>query len=505
MAPRPGVLLVLDGWGAAAPSPANAVAQARTPVLDGVSARCPSTLLEASGEAVGLPAGAVGNSEIGHLVIGAGRPLPYDSLLVQRAVDSGELRRHPGLAASCRRLADGDRALHLIGLCSTGQIHADVSHVRELLEVASTHGVPRVWIHAITDGRDVPDGTAGLHLAEVERLAGEVGIGQIACVIGRGYAMDKSGDLAVTRKAVAAIADASGVHAASLHEALALSGRGDEWVPPTVVTGSPAAAPVQDGDTVLFFNFRSDRISQLADALLDHVGRTRVVDVWSLAEYDTRTPVPALVSRADASGGLRDVLTQREIRSVRIAEPEKFEHVTFYINGRTRQVSHVEEHLCIEGGSAPDYRSHPEMNVAAVAEAVVAAASRDEVALVLANLANIDVIGHTGDAAATRRAVEHVDAAVGRVLEAARAAGRWVLLVGDHGNGEVMAVRDADGRQRPYGGHTTNPVPLTVVPGPGAPPRVRLPAGRSLADVAPTVLTLLGCPPSPEMSGRSLL
>jgi 2,3-bisphosphoglycerate-independent phosphoglycerate mutase len=285
-----------------------------------------------------------------------------------------------------------------------------------------------------------------------------------------------------------------------------MSREGDEWVRPTVVaTAQPPAGRVDDGDAVLFFNFRSDRISQLADALLDHLALTRDVNAWSLAEYDTRVPIPALVSRADASGGLGDVLACQGLRSVRIAESEKFEHVTFYINGRKRQVSDVEEHVRIEGGSGADYRSHPEMNVDAVAEAAAAAAGRDEVTLVLANLANIDVVGHTGDAEATRRAAEQTDRAVGRVLKAARAAGRWVMLVGDHGNGEVMAVLDADGRQRPYGGHTTNPVPVVVLPVPGMSLPDELPTGRSLADVAPTILTLLGCSPSPVMTGRSLL
>lgn len=498
--------MILDGWGFAPPGPGNAIARARTPILDELLAKHPSTLLEASGEAVGLLPSTVGNSEIGHLVLGAGRPLLYDSLLAQRVIDTGSLRRHAGLVATCRRLAANDGALHLIGMCSDGQIHSDVGHLQELLAAAAQHQVPRVWIHAITDGRDVPDGTAGEYLARVEQFTRNAGIGRVATVTGRGYAMDKADSLHLTRAAVSVITDGDGAPVAMPQDAVA-SAEGDEWIPPTVLSPDEAgeSGRVSDGDALLFFNFRSDRMQQLADGLLEHLAVDRQVQAWSLAQYDTRAAIPALVPRADATGGLGDQLARHRLRSVRIAENEKFDHVTYFVNGRTSRRSQFEERIRVESRAEPDYRRHPEMNVAAVADYVIAAATRDDVAVVIANLANVDVVGHTGDAVATTAAAEHVDAAVGRITAAAQAAGRWMLLVGDHGNGEVMAMH-CQGEERPYGGHTTNTVPLVIVPAAGTLLLVEdLPPNRTLADVAPTVLHLLGYPPGSSMTGSSLL
>jgi len=503
----PGVLLVLDGWGHAPPAENNAITLAKTPVLDALAAKHPTTHLDASGTSVGLPAGTVGNSEIGHMVIGAGRPLEYDSLLVQHAIAGGDLRRHAGFGAVLRRLADTDRALHVIGLVSDGRIHADVEHLAELLTVAARHDVPRVWIHAITDGRDVADGTAVAFLRQVESIAAQAGIGAIASVTGRGYAMDKSGDQALSMRAALAVADGTGELAASAVAAATSGTRGDVWVAPTAVAGSDGrpVGPITDGDAVLFANFRSDRIQQLADALLDHLAsEQRQVDAWSLAQYDTRAAIPALVGRADATGGLADELERHGLRSVRIAEQEKFEHVTYYVNGRDARRRDVEEHVLLRGGTA-DYVADPRMNIDRVASAVAEACARPEIALVVANLANIDVVGHTGDLAATIRATEYTDEAVDRICAAAEAAGRWMVLVGDHGNAECMTRPGPDGVPQPYGGHTTNPVPAIVVPAPGMNLPEKPADGGTLADIAPTVLTLLGRPVGSAMTGRTVV
>lgn len=501
----PGVLLVLDGWGQAPPAEDNAITRAKTPALDALAAKHPIGYLDASGTAVGLPAGTVGNSEIGHMVIGAGRPLDYDSLLVQRAIANGDLRRHTEFGDVLARLARTDRALHVIGLVSDGQIHADVEHLRELLTVAAGRSVSRVWIHAITDGRDVGDGTAVAYLRQVEAIAAEVGVGAVATVMGRGYAMDKSGDLELSMRAALAIADGVGERATSADAAAAGSAKGDVWVTPTALTGSDGlpVGPIADGDAVLFANFRSDRIQQLADTLLEHVA-PRQVTAWSLAQYDTRTTIPALVGRADASGGLADELERHGLRSVRVAEQEKFEHVTYYVNGRDARKRAVEEHVPVRGESA-DYVARPQMNIDRVADAVAEASARPEVALVVANLANIDVVGHTGDLAATIHATEYTDLAVERICAAAEAAGRWVVLVGDHGNAECMTRPGAGGEPKPYGGHTTNPVPVIVVPAPGMNLPETLAADGTLADIAPTVLALLGRPAGSAMTGRTLL
>lgn len=503
----PGVLLVLDGWGHAPASEANALSAAKTPVLDGLRASSPSALLKASGEAVGLLPGTVGNSEIGHMVIGAGRPLPYDSLLVQQRIDSGALRSDALLTSVCAALAASDKALHLVGLCSDGQIHANVEHLAVLLGAAADHRVPRVWIHAVTDGRDVADGTAEHYLRRVGDLAAQAGTGTVATVSGRGYALDKAGSLSLTEQVVAVIADAEGPTAVSPAEAVRASERGDEWVPPTVITDTPDApsSRIADRDAVLFFNFRSDRIQQLADGLVEHWTATgRSVLPLSLAQYDTKAPIKALVERADASGGLADELTSAGLRSIRIAEAEKFEHVTYYVNGRDATRRGVEEHQRITGDGPPDYRAQPRMQLDRVADAVVAAAARTEIPLVVANLANIDVVGHTGDFQATVSAAEATDEAVARIVEQAGSQGRWVLLVGDHGNAELMTKPGPDGATRPYGGHTTNPVPVVLVPVPGAPAPDTLRDG-TLADIAPTILALLGQKPGAAMTGRPLL
>ncbi|MEV7280858.1 2,3-bisphosphoglycerate-independent phosphoglycerate mutase [Streptomyces sp. NPDC093111] len=499
----PGILLVLDGWGHAEPSDANALTAAATPYLDGLLATCPSVLAEASGTAVGLLPGTVGNSEIGHMVIGAGRPVPYDSVLVQEEISSGRMRSNTTLTEVLTGLSASGGTLHLIGLCSDGMIHADVRHLRELLRIAARFSVPAVRIHAVTDGRDVADHTAAAYLGLVDTFVAEAGIGQVATVVGRGYALDKSGDLELTEQVARAVVDGKGEAVSEPREALELTRRGDEWVPPCVVTGADGRplGPVQDGDAVLFTNFRSDRIQQLADDLYGRLAG-RGVSFLSLAQYDTKASIPPLVHRSDAGGGLAAELAAHGVRSVRIAEAEKFEHVTYYLNGRDATVVPVEEHVRVTGDLAPDYTARPAMNLDRVTEAVISAAGRDDVPLVVANLANIDVVGHTGHFDATRQAAECTDHAVEAICRTARATGRWVLLVGDHGNAEKMLTDAAEGG-RPYGGHTTNPVPAVLVPAAGQ--RAAVPAGpATLADIAPSVLSLLGLAPAPRMTGRPL-
>lgn len=506
---RPGILLVIDGWGVAAPGHGNAVAAAETPALDRLRTECPWLELQASGRAVGLPDGVVGNSEIGHMVIGAGRPLDYDSLLVQRSVDSGQLRTHPVLLRTCGELARTGGTLHLVGLCSDGMIHSDLAHMVELLNAVGNTALTDVAVHAITDGRDVADHTAAEYLARLDAAIGSAGVGRVATVIGRNYAMDKSGDTELTRQACRLLLDGDGhPHSAPASAAAAhLAHRGDGWIPPAAIT-SPGigTSTVADGDAVLFVNFRSDRIAPLVDTAADQLAEQgRDVRLLSLAQYDTRAVVEPLVPRTDASGGLADVLEEHGLRSVRIAEHEKFEHVTFYVNGRDPRRRPGEEHLEIGSGQASDHAGRPQMNVADVARSVVEAAERPDTALVIANLANIDVVGHTGDYGATVKAAEAVDAAVQHICTRARENGRWVLLVGDHGNGESMLQATDDGGTRPYGGHTLNPVPCVLVPAANETLAAPATADAALSNVAPTVCDLLGLPPSAQMSSPSLL
>ncbi|WP_116247566.1 2,3-bisphosphoglycerate-independent phosphoglycerate mutase [Nocardiopsis sp. FIRDI 009] len=507
----PGVLLILDGWGHASPGPANALTAAHTPVLDDLTRGHGGRLLDASGAAVGLPEGTVGNSETGHLVMGAGRAVEYDSLRVGREARTGGLRSHPLLCDVCGELASNGGTLHLVGLCSDGRIHSDIDHLPEILQAAWNSGLHRVRIWAITDGRDVADGTAAHYLSRLEAMTGDRGVGAISGVIGRDYAMDKSGRDHLTAATVRLLLDGEATHTAATAETAVPLRSGDGAIPPTAVTGvSGRPARVEDGDCVLFTNFRSDRTAPLADMVADTLaesGRERV-RLLSLAQYDTRAAIPALVPRADASGGLGDVLEDAGARSLRVAEPEKFEHVTFFLNGRDARPRTGEEHHRVTGAPDEPVHEHPEMNAAGVAGTVAEACAREDVDLVVANLANIDVVGHTGHFDATRRAAEAVDTAVAHIRAAARTAGRWLLIVGDHGNAEQMLrpAGDTEGKAVPYGGHTCNPVHCVLVPaGPRRDAVLSTTAPAAITSVAPTVLRLLGLPVPSPMTAPSLL
>lgn len=497
-----GTLLILDGWGHAPPGLGNAIAAARTPTLDRLAATYPGPLLAASGAAVGLPDGVVGDSEIGHLVIGAGRPLEYDSLLVQRQVDSGELRDCALLREACATLAATGRALHLVGLCSDGRIHSDIAHFGELLRAAANAGVRTVWIHAITDGRDVADGTAAHHLVRLTAIAAEAGAGAVATVVGRNYAMGKSEKAELTAKACALLLDGVGARSARDAVSAVRKSGGDARLAPTTIAETTS---VRDGDVILFGNFRSDRTAPLVDMTHDRLAATgrAGVRLFSLTQYDTRAPVPALVPRADAAGGLVDALEVAGARSVRIAEQEKFAHVTFFINGRDPRPRPKEEHVRVPTAAGERYGSWPQMNLAKLARDVIAAGARDDVDLVVANLANMDVVGHTGDYAATVLATEAVDRAVEQICAAAGRARRWVLLVGDHGNAEQMYHSAPGGTGKPYGGHTHNPVPCVLVP--SGDERLVTDQPLALPSVGPTALHLLGLPVPATMSAPSLL
>jgi len=492
----PGILLVLDGWGIANPGPGNAIACANTPVMDDLMATCPTALLEASGAAVGLPPDTAGNSEVGHLVLAAGRAVEYESTAVRRLAECGALRSHPDLLRTCTRLRDEHGALHLVGLCSDGQIHSDISYYRELLAAASSVGLRRVWIHAITDGRDVADGTAAGYLEQLQEMAMSIGVGRFASVIGRAYAMDKSGDRQLTEAAYDAIVAGEGTLVSSHQEAIEQARAAsvpDQWIAPSVVADAfgHVVGRVAEGDALLFTNFRSDRMQQLALLVLERCGKRRLsgptLEILSLTQYDAGSSMLSLVPRADASGGLADALEAARIKSVRIAESEKFEHVTFFFNGRDPRRRPFEEHVSVPNRAKGEHAKFPAMNVDGVAAEVCAAARRPDVGLVVANLANVDVVGHTADLSATVLAAEAVDSAVGEVCRTAGQEGRWVVVVGDHGNAEQMLEPDTDGATRPYGGHTTNPVPFVLIHPDG---RDVAPRG-AIASVGPTIQRLL--------------
>jgi 2,3-bisphosphoglycerate-independent phosphoglycerate mutase len=508
---RPVVLCVLDGFGLAPAGPGNAVSLAHTPVFDHLWAAGPRATLDASGPAVGLPEGQMGNSEVGHLNLGAGRVVMQSLAFVQAAIDDGSFFRNPTLA----RLYDEVRAsggrLHLMGLTSRGGVHADLPHLFALVDMARLRGVDRVALHLFSDGRDTaPDSAVGT-IEELEaHLAATGSPARVATVIGRYWAMDRDHRWERTRRAFDAIVCGRGEQrAASAREAvLAAYARGetDEFIAPTVVA-APGEAPMEmhDGDAVVFFNFRADRARQLTYALLgdaswDGFDRCRVprLRYASLMRYDRALDVPYAFAVPEVMRPLGEVVADAGLRQYRTAETEKYPHVTYFFNA-TREAPYAgEERVMVPSPKVATYDLQPSMSADALTDLTVARLHEGADAFVLINYANPDMVGHTGVLQAAISACETVDLCLGRLVEATLARGGCLLVLADHGNAELML--DAAGG--PHTAHTTNPVPCLLVGGPAG---VTLRAGGVLGDVAPTILELLGLAVPEEMTGRSLL
>jgi 2,3-bisphosphoglycerate-independent phosphoglycerate mutase len=480
-------LVILDGFGLAPAGPGNGVELAVTPVFDGLWATFPHTSLAASGEAVGLPDGQMGNSEVGHLTIGSGRVLLQDLMRVNVAVRDGSIFENTALRAAFARAKERGGDVHLLGLVSQGGVHSHIDHLLALLELARReHMADRVWIHAFTDGRDVsPHAAAG----DLARLPAD----RIATVVGRYYAMDRDNRAERTERAVRAILDGVGEPAAEPVAAVVASyarGTSDEFIEPIVITGRPRLGPVTDA--AIFFNFRPDRGRQLSRRLLEHG-----VDLTTMTRYaeDIATPVAFPVQQV--AGTLAETLSAAGIRQLHAAETEKYAHVTYFFNGGEEAAWDGETRVLVPSPrDVASYDLKPGMSAAGVADEVVRALP-DGYGFCVVNFANPDMVGHTGVIAAVVRAVEAADAALGRVVEATLALGGACLVTADHGNAETMLEPDGVSA---HTAHTTNPVPL-VLTSAGS----RLRDGGSLADLAPTVLALLGQPVPPAMSGRNLV
>jgi 2,3-bisphosphoglycerate-independent phosphoglycerate mutase len=479
--------VILDGWGLGPPGPGNAVELAATPVFDALRARYPNTQLHASGEAVGLPAGQMGNSEVGHLTIGSGRILFQDLQRVNAAVRDGSLLQNTALLAAFRRAAQRGGAVHLLGLVSTGGVHSHIDHLRALLDLGVREGMEeRTWIHAFTDGRDVSPHAA---VADLATLPAE----RIATIVGRYYAMDRDGRWERTDRALDAILDGTGEDAPDPVAAVRASydrGVTDEFVEPIVLAGRPRLDPA--ADSAIFFNFRPDRGRQLSHRLLE-----RGVDLTTVTRYAEDLPTPIAFPEQEVTHTLAEVLSAAGARQLHAAETEKYAHVTYFFNGGEETEWEGETRVLVPSPrDVPSYDHKPEMSAAGVAGEVVARVG-DGYAFCVVNFANPDMVGHTGVIPAVVAAVEATDAALGRVVDAVRAAGGACLVTADHGNAEQML--EADGVS-PHTAHTTNPVPLIVTID-GA----SLREGGGLSDLAPTVLGLLQLPVPAEMTGRSLV
>ena len=479
-------LVILDGWGIAPAGPGNAVELASTPVFDDLRARYPHGQLAASGEAVGLPPGQMGNSEVGHLTIGAGRVLYQDLVRVSRSIADGSFFRNPALVSAFERARERDGAVHLLGLVSYGGVHSHIDHLRALLTLAAQqHLQERTWIHAFTDGRDVSPTSAASDLAELP-------VDRIATVCGRYYAMDRDGRWERTQRAFDAIVRGVGEIAADPVEAVRASyerGVTDEFIEPIVLEGRPRLDPAKD--SAIFFNFRPDRARQLSQRLLE-----AGVDLTTMTRYRADFPCPVAFDEQKVDGTLAEAVSRAGARQLHAAETEKYAHVTYFLNGgREREWEGEKRILVPSPRDVPSYDLKPEMSAAEVAKEVC-----DEVPkgyrLVVVNFANPDMVGHTGSIPAVVAAVEAADACLGRVVSCVREAGGVCLVTADHGNAEVMLEPDG---VSPHTAHTTSPVPLIVTDD-----SLRVRATGELSDLAPTILALLGLAIPPQMSGTPL-
>jgi 2,3-bisphosphoglycerate-independent phosphoglycerate mutase len=489
--PEPGpvplvVLVILDGWGCAPPGRGNGVELAHTPVFDRLWAAFPHTTLEASGEAVGLPLGQMGNSEVGHLTIGTGRILDQDLQRVNRAVKTGELFANPALVGAFERAKARGTNVHLLGLVSHGGVHSHIDHLRALLELARRQGMAeRTWIHAFTDGRDVAPTSAVHDLAE---LPAE----RIATVVGRYYAMDRDERWERTERALAAIVAGEGRVATDPVEAVRESyaaGVTDEFIEPIVLAGRPRLARE---DAAIFFNFRPDRARQLTYKLV-----AAGFDVTTMTRYRDDFPCPVAFPEQEVRETLAEVLSGRGLGQVHAAETEKYAHVTYFFNGGREEPWPGETRILVPSPrEVGTYDQKPEMSAREVARQLAGAIAGNAFGVV--NFANPDMVGHTGVIPAVTRAVEAADESLGVVLGVVERAGGVCLVTADHGNAEQMLQPDG---VSPHTAHTTNPVPL-VVTLPGVTVRAE---GGELSDLAPTVLDLLGIPQPEEMTGTPLI
>jgi 2,3-bisphosphoglycerate-independent phosphoglycerate mutase len=530
---RPCVVIIRDGWGQN-PHPewdhANAVVQARPPVDERLRREWPSTLIATSGEDVGLPDGTMGNSEVGHQNIGAGRIVYQDSVRISKAIDSGEFFQNAELVAAVEKCRARGGRLHILGLCSDAGVHSRLKHLFGCVELAARRGLRQVYIHAFTDGRDSPPESGVEFIATVEQELRRIGVGRIASVAGRYWAMDRDNRWNRTERVYRLLTRGEGDAAESAVAALRRyyaaptepGMHGDEFVPPTVITedGRHPLATIADGDSVIFFNFRGDRPRQLIKAFVlpefpfvatDKFGQPQKmgfdrgprldVSFVTLTAYEEGLPVQVAFPKPPRMVNIAgEYISRLGLRQFRVAETEKYAHVTFFFNDYREEPFPGEERRLIPSPKVSTYDQQPEMSAFPLADAVIERLATGIDDLIILNFANPDMVGHTGSLPAAIAAVKAVDTCVGRVLEAVDRAGGCAIVTADHGNCEQMIDPETGG---PHTAHTTYTVPLYVYG--RAFQNVRLRSGGRLADVMPTAFDMLGLPTPPEMTGRSLM
>ncbi|MBO8129385.1 MAG: 2,3-bisphosphoglycerate-independent phosphoglycerate mutase [Peptococcaceae bacterium] len=504
---KPVVLVVLDGWGFTEREQGNAVLQAVKPQWNHLWDRYPHTFLKASGEDVGLPPGQMGNSEVGHLNLGAGRIVYQDLTRITLAIEDGSFFKNPVLCQAVQRARDNDRAVHLMGLLSDGGVHSHIKHLFALIDLAVQQGQRKFFVHAFLDGRDVPPANALEYIDALEEKLSKVGTGAIATVMGRYYAMDRDRRWERTARAYKAMVYGDGIPVESARQAVEKGYRReetDEFIQPSVVVkdGEPVVR-VADGDEVIFFNFRPDRARQLTRAFTDRdfKGFDRGphhpdTGFTCFTQYDKTIEAPVAFEPETIKNTLGEVLSRHGLKQLRLAETEKYAHVTFFFNGGVETPNPGEERILVPSPQVATYDLRPQMSAFEVTDTFLTNFHKFDV--IIMNYANPDMVGHTGKIEATLKAIEAVDECLGRVVPAVLEKGGTLLITGDHGNAERLL--DEDGS--PHTAHTDNPVPFLLVAPDTA--GITLKEG-SLRDVAPTMLDILGIPQPEEMTGTTLI
>ena len=501
------LLCIMDGWGNGSDCPKDAVKSAKTPSFDKLKAEQKYTQINASGEFVGLPDGQMGNSEVGHLNLGAGRIVYQDLTRINKAIREGAFFENAALKSAIEHVKKNDSALHLYGLVSTGGVHSSFEHLKALVKMAAENGLEKVFVHAFLDGRDTPPKSAIDFLADLEAELKKYNLPQIATISGRYWAMDRDNRWERVEKAYNALLFGEGEVANNSAEAIKASYDKeitDEFVEPTI-TNSDANSRIKDNDAVVFFNYRPDRAREITRAVtfeeFDGFARKEVrknLFYVCFTQYDETFPLTIAFPPEKLTNILGDVLDANGIHQYRTAETEKYAHITFFFNGGEEKEGKYETRALVASPKVATYDLQPEMSAPAVCENVLSALENPEYQFILVNFANPDMVGHTGDFDAAVKAVETVDTCVGKIAEKAIENGVTMLLTADHGNAECMVDPKTGGK---FTAHTTNPVPFMLINGGDA----ELKETGALCDVAPTILSLLGVQKPADMTGESLI
>lgn len=502
---RPTMLMILDGYGLNKETAGNAIAAADKPKLDEIFAKYPSTSLKACGLDVGLPEGQMGNSEVGHLNIGAGRIVYQDLTMITKAIEDGTFFENPAFLKAIDHVRKNDSTLHLLGLLSDGGVHSHIDHLLALTDLAKRSGIARLCIHCFLDGRDVPPRCAKEYISKLTEHLEEIGLGRLGVISGRYYAMDRDKRWERVEKAYDAMTTGDGIHAASGSEAIEAAYKrdeSDEFVLPTVVDG---AIPVSDGDAMIMYNFRPDRAREITRAFVDEnfdgfdrKKKPSNICYICMTQYDAQMPNVTLAFPPETmENTLGEYISNQGLNQLRIAETEKYAHVTFFFNGGVEAPNRNEDRILIPSPKVATYDLQPEMSAYEVTDKVLEAIGTDKYDLIILNFANADMVGHTGVMDAAIKAIEALDKCVPKIVDAVLAKGGQILLTADHGNADVMTDKDGN----VVTAHSLNDVPLMHI----AEKPAALKDGGRLCDIAPTILKLMGLDIPEEMTGTPLV